>query len=467
MVKKVKNQATSGEETIKDLNVKDATAKHAETKATAIKDEALKQADTKATALKDEAKATTAKASALQDEAKATSAKAAELENEAKAASTKAHALQDEAKATSAKAAELKDEAKAANTEATKLKDELKATSTAATKLKDDSKGASTKSTKLKDEAQQVETKAQKDVDDTKDMALEAKKADTIEKPTKKQRKARRRSGENNETHEDFLTFSFVIRALIALVLYGSVFFNEWTLVNIWSPLLEQIYAALHLEGVLWEWSNYRDVVYRAYVRMYIDNMLYLMLFIVIIALFIPEIKAGARKLRRNLWQLSLIPVTHFCMMAASLIITIVISSFIAVPESSVNQEIINEAMSFSVWGNVFPTIIAAPFVEEIIFRVIIGGGIFMALTTLFNRKHLKGRKIAFSVIAIIISSIIFGYVHVTSGDYLAIFPYIVMGFGLGIMYFASGRNVLMSIGLHMYNNIFATIMQLLFSRSR
>jgi len=412
MVKKVKNQAKVVAEDIKDADVENMSAKHADTKATAVKDEAAKQTEMKATALKNEAKSTNTKATALKDEV-------------------------------------------------------VKHTDTKATTLKDEAKETVAKTTTLKDETEQAYTKATQndDTDDTKDMALEAKQTENIEKSTKKPRKSKRRRKERHESHEDFLTFSFVIRAIIALLIYGSIFFNEWTLTNIWSPFLEMIYSALHLEGVLWEWSNYRDVVYRAYVRMYIDNMLYLILFVIIVGLFIPEIKAGARKLRRNLWQLSLIPVTHFCMMAATLIINIVISSFVTLPDSSINQDMINEAMSFSVWGNVFPTIIAAPFVEEIIFRVIIGGGIFMLLTTLFNRHHMRGRKIAFSVIGIIVSSLVFGFVHVTSGDYLAIFPYIVMGIGLGITYFASGRNVLMSIGLHMYNNLFATLIQLLFSR--
>jgi len=283
-----------------------------------------------------------------------------------------------------------------------------------------------------------------------------------IENRTTKSERRRKEKKVKKEKHEDFITFSFIVRSILALLIYASVFFSEWALRNVWSPLLQVVYQALNLEDFFWSISNQNDVIHSVYVNMYVENMLYLILFITIVPLFMPEIKDGFRKLKNNKWKLSLIPVIHFCMLTLNIIMNVILSSFVSLPDSSINQDMINRSMDVSVWGNVFPTIIAAPFVEEIIFRVIIGGGIFMLLTTLFNRRHMKGRKILFSIIGLMVSVVLFGFLHVTAGDYLAIFPYLAMGLALGLTYFLSGRNVVMSIALHVYQNLFATIIQLI-----
>jgi len=305
---------------------------------------------------------------------------------------------------------------------------------------------------------------AKKETESVKVKAEEVEQAH-IEQTTKKEKKMKKPKIKKGDTHEDFLTLSFVIRSVLALLIYVSVFFSEWANNVIWGPLLQTIYRALNIDAFFWRISNQNQVAHSAYVGMYVENMLYLILFITIVPLFLPEIKNGLRKLKHNAWTLSLLPVIHFCMFIFTIIVIIVVNSFVSLPDSSVNQDMINESMKVSPWGSVFPTLIAAPFVEEIIFRVIIGGGTFMLLTTLFNRNHTKQKKIIFSAIGIIVSVVLFGLLHVTSGDILAIFPYLVMGLGMSLTYFVSGRNVIMSILLHMYQNIFATLAQLLFPK--
>lgn len=272
---------------------------------------------------------------------------------------------------------------------------------------------------------------------------------------------AKETSGKSNRG--DFLSVSFVFRAIIAFVIYASVFFVELTMQTVWIPFLGMLFRMLNLETVFASLSNYNEAAYNAYVGMYIENMLYLMLVVVVVPLFFPEIVDGFRRLKKNAWQLSLIPLIQFGTMIATLIVTILVSAFVTLPNISENQDAINQSLQVSVLGNIFPTVIAAPFVEEIVFRVIIAGGTFMLLTTLFNRKQKKGKKIFFSALGIIVSTLLFGWLHVIRGDYLAVFPYLVMGASMGLTYFLSGRNVAMSIALHMYQNLLATILNSMF----
>ena len=264
------------------------------------------------------------------------------------------------------------------------------------------------------------------------------------------------------KSQQDLLSVKYIVKAVIAFAIYASMFFIDTTVELFWLPLTSTLYNNLGFRTLFERLSANNDEILSTYQNMFLNNVFYLILFIIIVGLFLPEIIEGIRKLKKNLWQLSLIPLIQFATLIVSAIIIGIVSLFLNIPDTSINQEIIDASMAVSPWGNVFPTMIAAPFVEEIVFRAIIGGGVFMLLTTLFNRKNSKTMKIIFSTIAIVTATVFFGWIHVSSGDYLAIFPYLVMGLSMTLTYFLSGRNVVMSICLHMYHNIFAFFINML-----
>lgn len=103
---------------------------------------------------------------------------------------------------------------------------------------------------------------------------------------------------------------------------------------------------------------------------------------------------------------------------------------------------------------------ILTPIVEEIIFRglllmVISGIGLIIAYN--FKKedslKIQKGATISF----VIISTILFGFAHVASGDYSKILPYLISGFVFSFSYVIT-KTLYLPILIHMIGNTFSTM---------
>ncbi len=99
-----------------------------------------------------------------------------------------------------------------------------------------------------------------------------------------------------------------------------------------------------------------------------------------------------------------------------------------------------------------FSLCIFAPVIEELVFRKVIYG---------FFERHLG------YVLAIVGSGLIFGLMHVVSyGDFIQAIPYVFMGSIFGYVYYRSGKNIYVTIGVHFINNLisyllyFYTVMQ-------
>lgn len=119
-------------------------------------------------------------------------------------------------------------------------------------------------------------------------------------------------------------------------------------------------------------------------------------------------------------------------------------------PGTSINQtnllEIYNgKSVLFFIY-----IIILIPILEELINRKII---IELLEKTM---KNLKINKMITMILSIIISSLVFAFLHVVSGDFNAIIPYLVWSFGLGIFYYFHQKNVIMTIALHSFVNLIA-----------
>ncbi|OHE40216.1 MAG: hypothetical protein A2Y16_00355 [Tenericutes bacterium GWF2_57_13] len=90
--------------------------------------------------------------------------------------------------------------------------------------------------------------------------------------------------------------------------------------------------------------------------------------------------------------------------------------------------------------GTLFLTLcVFTPIVEETIFRKVLFG---------FFPKKLG------PTLPILLSGLIFGLMHVaTAGDLPQAIPYVMMGFVFGYVYWSSGRNIYVTMGVHFLNN--------------
>ena len=87
-------------------------------------------------------------------------------------------------------------------------------------------------------------------------------------------------------------------------------------------------------------------------------------------------------------------------------------------------------------------TVFFAPFAEEIVFRKAVYG--------LFERINIP--------LAIIVSGLSFGLIHVMSGDLIQLIIYGSLGLVLAYVYYYSKKNLLTVITIHMIYNLIITI---------
>ncbi len=179
--------------------------------------------------------------------------------------------------------------------------------------------------------------------------------------------------------------------------------------------------------------------------------IIYIPILIVALFLSIDEIKYGfkANSKMRYMKPLSYVCVGIVACYFANYIGSI-ISQLTSFSTDSVNQEAIEEIF-LSKYGAllILDICIIGPIVEELVFR----GCILRGLVKLRINP----------AIAIIISSIIFGFIHVSSaGDYTQIFPYIFMGIALGAIFYKSDSIVESTIVHILLNTISTSLMIIL-----
>lgn len=129
-----------------------------------------------------------------------------------------------------------------------------------------------------------------------------------------------------------------------------------------------------------------------------------------------------------------------FILLYAAMIFANIIMEILGVTQTSNNEMIIRSLFSSNPinLGLLFlMTVVTVPIVEEVVFR-----------KALFGLIEPKTNHI----VAIILSGAIFAFMHI-QGDYIQMIPYTAMGIVLGYSYWKSGRNIYVSIGVHMLNN--------------
>ncbi len=141
------------------------------------------------------------------------------------------------------------------------------------------------------------------------------------------------------------------------------------------------------------------------------------------------------------------------------------ILEFLGVTETSSNQEALNMLME----GNLFDqisllvfSILLVPLVEELVFRKAILDLFHINVRPTNYPKFDTVRKIISGIIAITISSLAFGFIHIMSFDpeqLVQIIYYAGLGAILGTAYLLSNKNIFVSITMHFLLNLFVSVL--------
>jgi len=137
-----------------------------------------------------------------------------------------------------------------------------------------------------------------------------------------------------------------------------------------------------------------------------------------------------------------------FGAMIGVMIIAGLIMQALGITDTSQNQEQLNMILEGSLFDKVSLVIFAvilAPIVEELVFRKAVFGALG------------NGKKVH-PILVIILSSLIFGLIHVLGDDLLQITTYAMLGAVLGSLFYISKGKIIIPIVVHMAFNLFVTI---------
>ena len=169
-----------------------------------------------------------------------------------------------------------------------------------------------------------------------------------------------------------------------------------------------------------------------------IANLIYL---IILIYIFRKEIFFSFKNIKGNFKKILNIGFKYWSLGIFIMIVSnLVINLFIFKGSIAENEEMARSIIIASPIYGFISSVIIAPFLEEIIFRV--------SLKRVFNNKYIYA----------VFSGIIFGLMHAISGsptwlDLVYIIPYGALGFAFGLMY-AETDNVFTSVIMHTLHNL-------------
>lgn len=178
-----------------------------------------------------------------------------------------------------------------------------------------------------------------------------------------------------------------------------------------------------------------------------VNLFFYVTLFVLYIVLFLPPWKRTLRHFVTHLPKMTTSIVIGIISMLGTMFVMGYIYLILGVNEEPVNQVILEMQLTGPMFDRISLVLFAvvfAPFVEEMMFRL---AG-FQLL------KRIPGIPM-WGVI--VITSLLFGMIHVLGDDIVQIVYYAGLGIVLGTVYYKS-NNIIVPIVVHMIFNIFVTI---------
>ncbi len=188
--------------------------------------------------------------------------------------------------------------------------------------------------------------------------------------------------------------------------------------------------------------------------------ILYLSLFLIFLILFHKYFIEQLIDLNnRKVQIISILVIGFITMIAASAISTMILEA-LGVTEPSDNQAALDMLITGTLFDKISLFVFAvflAPLVEEFVFRKAVLNMFHFKINNDTGRFGSKFRKVVSASIAILISSLAFGFIHVTSGDYIQIIYYAFLGVVLGVLYIVSKKNIYVPIFVHFLTNLMVT----------
>jgi membrane protease YdiL (CAAX protease family) len=176
------------------------------------------------------------------------------------------------------------------------------------------------------------------------------------------------------------------------------------------------------------------------------NNLLYSLTFALLTAMYL--IAFSTKELKKDFIQffkrteLNLFKILIYlgAMYAVTIVVNLILVYFDLLNQSE-NQEVINALFTEAPSLTFFFGAVVAPLIEELTFR-------------LGFRKMIKN-----DLLFILVSTFCFAFIHVLSGDYINIIPYLVLGAVLGIAYVRE-KSIFFVIMLHSVWNAIAFLIQ-------
>lgn len=172
---------------------------------------------------------------------------------------------------------------------------------------------------------------------------------------------------------------------------------------------------------------------------------LYLTLTIIFIFTLRSFLKKELNLVKENIHEYIKITILGVSGLFAVVYASALVMSLLDVSSVSDNQEALNRLLDsgwFDKTSLVLFSVFLAPFVEEIVFRKAVFG--------FFEKISVP--------LAILASGLLFGFIHVLSGDYVQLIAYGSLGLVLAYTYYKSNKNIIAVITIHMIYNLIITL---------
>lgn len=244
--------------------------------------------------------------------------------------------------------------------------------------------------------------------------------------------------------------FSFSIRAALVIFIYFIVMNNDVAM----SVFVLPIRPLLGVMKEAMQDGHVFEHLARVWINVYIQTV-----FVVTFgALFYREIRQAVKRFKTSACFLIVLGY-GISIVSAVLVQLLLVGLGVHIPQSE-NQNVIIALQKIAPIPLAISAVLLAPITEELVFRQGIAELIHRLFYYFPHQK--KWTQDAIVVMAIMVSGILFGLIHVLSnGDFIAMIPYVVSGIVYTSFYFLSGRNVAVTIGIHMLNNAIATFITL------
>jgi len=192
--------------------------------------------------------------------------------------------------------------------------------------------------------------------------------------------------------------------------------------------------------------------------------LLYGLLFIVFAFAFKKYFLNKLKDFKSNYLKYIIIIVLGFGTMMAASILSTMLFEYLGITETSENQEQLNMLLDGTLFDKIALftfAVLLVPLVEEFVFRKALIDLFHFELKAKDGVETPKYQKFLLAILALVVSSFAFGFIHVMAGDFIQIIYYAGLGFVLGSVYLLSNKNIYVPIAMHFLLNFMVTTLLL------